>query len=964
MGPRAASIGAIIALCTLQCAKLERIGSTCGNGALDPSREYCEGDLHDNTVEPTRLDWQCGQTCQLVCSKDVPCPSDDWSCTTAGVCVEVAEVFANSLDVVGPAGHVKTVDFDSDGIDDVLVEPVNVSAPYVAHFAITDPTKGRVATTFPADAIALVDRARADLSNAGTNQNGPAVVAQLQNGLEVTMTRASKRADGVITRDLEGLSFVTTDSPPDTISYAASAIDYLYPATDQTSVGLYEWFHGSSVNYGDTFARFDFTSREHTKYFRIPVTDRFGQSLKEHRIVIAIPSDKKIPCLRLAIFTRDATSAMSGLLQIVRPELKSCDWSKGWVADTISGSRYPAARGPSAVFVADLNGDGANDLVVNARTSDDKLEPLVLRGPLVGGQLVPLTDSVGGDLAIVAAGKARGQSRQAILGCLHHAVADPESPCLAGTAGPSAELRVLLPGAQETSPYAMSESIYLHAQTAGFSDLNGDGYDDVWAWSPGSTGPRIFENTPSGFFATSGHEVDHTSSALVAVASGSLRGSLFRDLVALTESRGPANDGKVEVESEVRVTRGDPTIDKMTAQFVTRVSGIGRAVMTVHDPISKTGTALIPVVTCRASDSNTCSAASDSREPSRLDVTVLRPLGSEWFAAPSFLGCGTNPFAAPSEAENPYPRARNSVGAVEFPLGASAAEHDTQVLTVAAAASFGAFGLGGWVRWGKLRVGTLTNYIPCTLIGDLIESVAVAPAFAGVTTPWLMIGTTQQSASSGLNVAYVLTPGLTPTATSIIRESPLDDGYRAIYAEHHDVDGDGDNDFVVLERKNGLEGQRTSGRPVVYMNEPCKDNPDVRCLFVKLIDVQVKQLNGVVVHSYADASGEGFAWQRSHIDEARDPNWREWWFATVRNVGVNQDKLVTQRIRAVGTDRNVTFEPTSEKGEVEPPQIGATRQELAWGDFDGDQVLDLLYVTDHGSRLYQRGVQHVASAPR
>ncbi len=936
----------VVALFTIQCAKVDFLGSYCGNGAVDSSGgEDCDGDSYVSLRESiTRHNWQCGaegrSACHFICSKDVPCPSDNWACG-AGICVKKTDEFDREpLDVVGPAGRVAAIDLDGDATDDAIVEPIDENAPHIARFSISDSIRSKATTLFPADAVIALTRTNAAQLKGTSPTETVTLIAQLAHGAQVTLASASEGIDH--TRELEGLPLVSEE-------INAAAIDFLYPVAGTNHVALFAWVHGANGN-DDALALFDFTERTTKTLFNLPVVDRYGAPLTEHRIVVAIPPDREAPCMRLAVFTRDAEAPASGELQILRPNA-ACDWSVPHGSYAIAG-RYPVTPpGKNAVFVADVDGDGLNDLMVNARhKTESKTDPIYLHGPL-NGQFASFTGIASGTGALqnvlLGVGKLAGYKHPVFLGCQRYGVL-AENLCATDDGDDLSYKVIFAPNATATSYLTVPlEYVDRDVRSAGFSDLNGDGLDDVWAWHVGATGPQIFEATPTGHRETA--FLDYASSNLLGVASISLDGSSARDLIAVTHSSEQV--GSASRTSEVRLARGNPDIEKMSASHVVRVPG--RASLSAHDAIGKGAPSLVTLASCV---SDNCSEASNSRVSSSFNVTTLRPLSTGWLAAPASLPCSPADliFGEVFEHPNSRPRMGNQVGAVTQSNDAS----DAQIVTVAAwqnvfdpnnPSIFGGLQPVGIVRWGRLRSTKLITDVSCSFILGLTESIALAPSATEGSDSWIMLGTLSKSktwtptATDLKGVAYLLTPSTESRAITIVRTASESDGYRAVYAEHHDVDGDGDNDFVVLERVNGLDGDRTRGRPVLYMNEPCEKDATRRCLFVKKID------------AFEVASGESFAWQRSHVDEARASKWPEWWLATIRHDEAEaKDTFVTQRIRIAGTDRNVTFEATSEKHEIDVPKIGATQQRLTWGDFDGDQILDLLYVTDRGSRLYRR----------
>ncbi len=938
------SIGAFAALCMLQCAKLDAIGSTCGNGAVDPSGknpEDCDGTssiidggYFGDASDAEQRKLSCNSACHFACGKNSQCPSDDWSCNRSGECVKIVDYFikcggdggcAGGTEIVGVTGQVKSVDMDQDGVDDLLAEPADVTAPYAVHFAITDPAKSKVTTLFPAEAASIVQSAP------GAR---PSLVAQFERGFQVTMVHA--RAEGITARDLESVPFVSA-------TVQAAGIDFLYPLPSGRFLSLVAWVHGATGD-DDTLSRIDFATGTRTDHFSMPVVDQHDKPLSEHRIVVAVPADKNAPCTRLAVFTRDADDASAGRLQILRPNTK-CDWSVPHGTRSVPG-RYPAAKGQGAVFVSDLDGDGNNDLIVNALDpKSGASETLVLRGPL-DGEFAPLLGDGEGKAhpAVVAAGKLYGFDRPALLTCHRYGKLNPKGLCLSETGEARSVLTVRFPN-EDASAYPTRMSLDLEPRAAGFADLNGDGYDDVWSWSLASTGPHIFAATPTGFFSTG--LVDHTSPDLIGAAAGFLDGLSSRSLVAVTEARGPGGD----LTSEVRVTNGSRVAaEALTAQLVARVGA--RAAFSVHDPNGQGAPAAIALAACESAN---CSAASDSRNASSFNVTALRSIGSGWLAAPSSLGCyAENFFSSLFAFTDLHPRSRNRNVAIDLAgdTDSASSEHDTLVLTISAGNRDALLGLRSFVRWGHLRAEKATDEISCLQsIAQLSEAIAVAPASTATTSSWLALGTFSRTNTATpapkdlVGKAYVLTPSSSPKEIAIVPDATLETGYRAIYAEAHDVDGDGNTDFVVLERKDGLDGRdRSLARPMLYMNESCANAPNERCLLATKIG------------GFESAAGDGLAWQRPHIDEARDPKSHEWWLATVRyDLATTTDKVVSQRFRVERTGRDIRLIPTSEKHELDPPRVNATSQQLTWGDFDGNGVLDLLYVTDRGSWLYQRG---------
>ncbi len=943
MGRAVWRVGLVATLCTLQCAKLDYLGSDCGNGAVDPIHEDCDGASFGLAPSGNRL-LVCGKVaasaCRFVCGKDSQCPSDDWACK-AGVCIKIPDGFtAPGLDVLGPAGSVKSVDFDANGTDDVLVEPLDVNAPYIAYFGIADPAKAKAQTLFPAGAMCVADAPRGE---GAEKQARATLVASFDDGMQVTMARARESGEHNATTELEPLSFASAE-------VRSAGIDFLYSTRYGGNLNgrLTAWVHGGDGE-DDTLSSFDYLQTRLLS-MRAPVDT--------HRIVTVVPADAGNGCLRLAIFTRGVLSPDAGSLQILTPD-SNCTWAK--YSTRLLEGHYPASRGHQGVFVADLDGDGVNDLIVNARKATpagSQTESFVLRGPL-DGQLVPLLDDTslpnGAQSVVIAAATVKGYKKPALLTCQRYGTLNPDGLCLSESGRTLSVLLIRFPN-DAASAYPTRETLALDPLVAGFSDLNGDGQDDVWAWSQGSTGPRIFAATPSGFFSTG--LVEHRSSTPLGITSIMID-KLPRDIIALTES----TDSSAGLESAVLVTRGNRVASQLNARQVARVAG--RAQLAAFEPTYNTTPALIPLVACTSAD---CDPSPDSRKIASFDVTTLRPLASQWLASPSLLWCGTAVEPHHFFTDHPHVRAQVSAFTLTTTSGRVALEPDTRALTVSAGrygtSAQGQF-FGARLRWGRLRAGRIPDQLDCTQeISRVTESVAVAPMlaasdprFAGSDVS-LLLATYSQRANSPFGEfagrAFAVSPSASPKTVSIVPE-PAFGGYRAIYAEAHDVDGDGDNDFIVLERERGIDGDRTRARPVLYMNVPCESSGSGRCLFVKnIVDTQGKTLD-----RFDAASGEGLALSRSPTDGGLDKVWREWWLASIRQdvdtkTGMTHDSVVTQRIRAVGTDDTIAFDTTSERHELTPLQLNAQNQHLAWGDFDGDGVLDLLYASDKGSRLHRR----------
>jgi hypothetical protein len=198
--------------------------------------------------------------------------------------------------------------------------------------------------------------------------------------------------------------------------------------------------------------------------------------------------------------------------------------------------------------------------------------------------------------------------------------------------------------------------------------------------------------------------------------------------------------------------------------------------------------------------------------------------------------------------------------------------------------------------------------------------------------------------------AYLLSEGQTRVDMTMENR----DAYQAIAAVPADLDNDGDNDFVVLARNGGIDGRETTAndrRVRFYINVPC-NGPGGRCLLVKHLD------------GFDSVSGDALAWAQSppeatYFAAGERCASRTWWLGAVTgNTTSGTGAVRTTRVRVEGCDENMTFTVLGDStSEAALPTARVSFQHVAWGDFDGDTALDLLYVSDLGSRMYRRATR-------
>ncbi len=940
----------LCALCTLQCAELKPFGDSCGNGAVDPRDEDCDGESFSVEATSSRGKPKCGaqgtaNACHFVCGPSAPagsqCPNEDWACRQ-GVCVELEpgdsdpeadekrNGLASPVEVVGPAAAAHVADFDGDGADEIVAIPVNRDTPLVIHFSPLDITTSKAHTLFSSPDSRVV------LGRDGQPMRPARLMAVLEDGIQVTVVRASLGLNEQRVREIESEFFAIGEM-------AGARVDFLFQP--RNSQDILVWVHGAN-GAQDELRTFDLTTGAATTVMPTSALYADGTPLAEHRIVVGLPAKDDATCGRIAVFTRDSGDRLKGVLEILTPKNGiTCAWT-GLQKQTVEGV-YPVARGPHGAFASDLDHDGIDDLIVNARVAGPgntvNASSYVLRD--MEGQFERVFPSPGAAM-VIGAGSVSGHEEPALLICDQLA----GGLCKSTPSGPpTLSLRFRTKKGEYSRGPALRQG---EVPFAGFADVNGDGQQDVWAWFTNETGPRLFESTPDGFLRPV--LVDHSAGMLRSIVAAALTSGGPRDLLAVTENGTTPSAKSDAMNSKVLFTSGRSDLAAMASKVVTRF--VGRSsptVVSVDAVFPEQGTReSVLLTTCVA---GRCDDDTAARDGATFTVARVRELSGDWLGVPTSLPCpsldtwrGNAGALIPDEY-----RTAMRIGALQ---ASSGAEPETQLITVQSPRrNYTLAGKQG-ARWARLkeRAPHPPTCDPFVDPPNTTAWIAVAPLCSNQDTclakDWIALATDNyDDPTRAVGRAYLLSEGRTPIPMTFEN----DDSYQAISALPADLDNDGDTDFAVLAREGGIAGRdlTASDRRVrIYMNVACEGRPEERCLFVNHINL------------FEGVSGDALAWAQSPIEAVHFATSREkgiarvWWLGAVTGGTQSGTGMIkTGRFRVDRVDRDIRVVAVAGSASEAPvPATQVKYQHVAWGDFDGDTALDLLYVSDRGSRIYKR----------
>ncbi len=178
-----------------------------------------------------------------------------------------------------------------------------------------------------------------------------------------------------------------------------------------------------------------------------------------------------------------------------------------------------------------------------------------------------------------------------------------------------------------------------------------------------------------------------------------------------------------------------------------------------------------------------------------------------------------------------------------------------------------------------------------------------------------------------------------------------------------DVDDDGDTDFLALERVRTSDDRlthqgelRREAHVVVYQNVSCLDEPSEQCW-------RVTPIPGL-----DDVIGLGVAW---HRDPGRKDTKKAFQFAAIyyakkpgedAGTGMKDAEIRTAYVEFEGGDRDLRLKKMTELVPVAKvslkilPEGDLTlpREDLVFGDFNGDSILDIAMTSAQGTFAYYR----------
>ena len=939
------------ALGFVQCAKLERINVACGNHVIDPG-EDCDGTSStaaDAGGRPISCATAGSAACHYTCDNDVNgkrCPSDDWKCLL-GVCVAVTTSFGEGVvtTVQGPIADAFVADFDRDGSDDIVTLPISFNLPATA---LSAPGSTH-STTQELVPVRAMSRPSPALFASGRDK--PYLVANVQQSQRYTTLRAAAHAVG-------SLEFV-----PYAIGQTSAArVDFLPVLTGLESRAVL-WVHGSPE---DTLRVLNVDTGELAEVLLPPLQPMPGERPDSYRAVAGVPPDSVSPCSRIAVATEsDSTAPSSMTILTVCPTADA----PGLVVRntlTLREGAYPLAG--SGILVGDVDGDGAHDLAITTKlgSTSERPQTVVLYGPFredsTWKPLFATSDS--GQPLLMAMGQGEGGSRATLVTCasaLGGGLRDAgkkevamDALCSAFQA-PVLEVRV----PDSLGGYVTKLSVSDRKPVAaGLSDLNGDGWVDLWTWFGSETGFYIYANSRDGYLQPT--FLGYDAITPLTVRSGQFDQGPSSDLVSLLSLSAPdmpsafSDSGAPNLmgnSANVVTIRGLPDLSEARVTSIARAT-LRSTVSFLRDPSDPTE-GLVQLAQCNSVD---CNSQPQKRVTQRFGLFNYRNLGSDPLVAlATFAACRGFTADAPTGADPP--RGQRFSGGQAFVVGGVATDTGVRLVSIQPQRSTTMDTVQSLVRWVSMQEGEVPTVeddhdgacqslsfeaAPDGSRSDITWDALVpslsAPPTDG-TAEWIAL-----SSVRGAPVGFSLYRDRGPVSLSF----EGDRGDNVVRAEPIDIDGDGDTDFLVMAGGTATEKCKDVACHLeLFINAPCRNMALSRCFYVKRLE------------DLGSFSHPAYSIQRSKLEETysdRNAISHRFWFASVSNSDLHAYRVDVKKMDTGEVEIHRVDEP---EGKFDPnaTPVVSRYARLAWGDFDGDGVLDLLHTEQDQATVYSRAVR-------